>query len=41
MWMSIGVDDFAFKKGILMAPSLWMRLPIHLLPYLTEEMAVS
>lgn len=37
---AIGVDDFAFKKRHTYVPSLWMRLPIHLLPYLTEEMAV-
>lgn len=38
---TIGVDDFAFKKkGIHMEPLLLIKLPIHQLPYLTEEMAV-
>lgn len=36
----IGVDDFAFKKGIPTEPLLLMKQHIHLLLYLTEEMTV-
>ena len=37
---TIGVDDFAFKKGIPTEPLLWMELPIPRLLYLKEGMAV-
>lgn len=37
---SIGVNDFAFKKGIPTKPLLLMKQHIHLLLYLTEEMTV-
>lgn len=37
---TIGIDDFAFKKGIHTEPLLLMKLAIHQLLYLKEGMAV-